>query len=212
MKKLLLIFSLFSLCASAFGQQKELKKELRPAYLNLSYSIQHLDLGDGDKLDANYGAAFTVGRSFYLNKNKPLARMIRFGIDATWLDLNYANYSQTYQYEGHEETSQMHQAEIGMQVGPSIHIAPVRRLNAHLYFRYAPTFGAIYSEDTFGGNYASFFVTGISVNYGAIGVGAERRWGSCKYKEFGGGDSEEGDSSASRLKTAGMRVYITFRF
>lgn len=47
--------------------------------------------------------------------------MIRFGIDATWIDLSYANYSREETYDdgyGTEiEKLTAHQAEIGMQVG-----------------------------------------------------------------------------------------------
>ena len=64
----------------------------RPKYVNLSFVSQKLDFGEGEKLKSRFGAAFTTGRSYYLHK-KPVAGMIRFGIDATWIDLSYANYS-----------------------------------------------------------------------------------------------------------------------
>lgn len=57
----------------------------RPKYVNLSFVSQKLDFGEGEKLKSRFGAAFTTGRSYYLHK-KPVAGMIRFGIDATWID------------------------------------------------------------------------------------------------------------------------------
>ena len=94
----------------------------RPKYVNLSFVSQKLDFGEGEKLKSRFGAAFTTGRSYYLHK-KPVAGMIRFGIDATWIDLSYANYSREETYDdgyGTEiEKLTAHQAEIGMQVGPS---------------------------------------------------------------------------------------------
>ena len=73
--------------------------------------------------------------------------------------------------------------------------------------------------DAFRGNYASFFVTGLSVSYGVIGLGIEKRWGKCRYKEFGGGEDEYGDYGYAeepydtpKLKTSGLRAYVNFRF
>lgn len=152
--------------------------------------------------------------------------MIRFGIDATWIDLNYGNYSieEEDSYDGEVETytSQFHQAEVAMQVGPSITVTPLKRLNAHLYFRYAPSFSLLYLDESLMGNYATFFVTGGRITYGAIGLGIEARFGKANYKEFGAGDEadydydgdydEEQSSIANKLKTSGMRVYLSFRF
>lgn len=208
---LLLITGLLALSAAAQEKAKPY-----PKYRNLNYNIEKITLSDDSKLSSKYGAAFTTGRSYYVHK-KPLLGMIRIGIDATWFDLNYANYEQTwvddYGYGEEEEKLTIHKAEIGMQVGPSVTVNPVGKLNAHVYFRYAPTFAALYDEDAFRGNYASFFVTGISVSYGVIGLGIEKRWGDCKYKEFGGGseDEEYGSSEPFKLKTSGMRVYLSFR-
>ena len=72
--------------------------------------------------------------------------MIRFGLDATWFDLNYTNYKLEYRWEDNydeeeePETSNFHQAEIGMQVGPSVTVNPVGKLNVNAYFRFAPVF------------------------------------------------------------------------
>ena len=63
-------------------------------------------------------------------------------------------------------------------------------------------------DETFAGNYASMFVTGASVAYGKIGVGIEARLGSCTYKTFSG----DLDFSASKIKTAGFRAFIQFRW
>ena len=112
----------------------------RPKYVNLSFVSQKLDFGEDEKLKSRFGAAFTTGRSYYLHK-KPVAGMIRFGIDATWIDLSYANYSREETYDdgyGTEiEKLTAHQAEIGMQVGPSVTVRPLRKLQAHLcaFFR-----------------------------------------------------------------------------
>ena len=168
---------------------------------------------------ASDGALIKVGRTFYLHK-KPIAGLIRFGLDATWFDLNYTNYKLEYRWEDNydeeeePETSNFHQAEIGMQVGPSVTVNPVGKLNVNAYFRFAPSFSALYDDDTLLGNYASYFVTGGGISYGVIGLGVESRWGSCKFKSFGSGDSEEDEQEPApgKSKFNGMRVYLSFRF
>lgn len=222
MKKLLFILLAVLLTTQTMAQESSLRKK----YVNLSFSNIKMTQDDSPTLKSNYGAALTVGKTFFVHK-KPIANMIRFGIDATWIDINYSNYKVEYRYMEHgrydSEFSSFHQAEIGMQVGPSITVNPICKLNIHGYFRYTPTFSALYDGDTFRGGYASYFVGGGAVSYGVIGLGIEARFGECKYKTFGGmgsgGESEynitsdsESTIATSKSKFSGMRVYITFRF
>ena len=47
-------------------------------------------------MKSDFGAAIVWGKTYYLHK-KPLAGMIKFGIDWSWMDLNYAQYKlETY--------------------------------------------------------------------------------------------------------------------
>ena len=212
--------------------------ELRKKYFNIGFVNQKLKpksnyYFDTDQaLKSNFGASLTVGRTYFLHK-EPIARMIRFGIDATWFDLNYTNYKLQYKYTGSdyggyyeedEETYSYHQADIAMQVGPSISINPIDKLNVHAYFRYAPSFSILYA-DSFFGSYASHFVTGAAIYYNWIGLGMEARFGNANLKEFGGSSEDSGDyyggdyygegsSSSYKLKSkfSGFRVYVTFRF
>ena len=189
MKKISFIL-LALLCWSSMVSAQENNNRLRKKYRNLSFVKQEFE-------PASY-----------------------FGIDATWFDLNYTNYKLEYRWEDNydeeeePETSNFHQAEIGMQVGPSVTVNPVGKLNVNAYFRFAPSFSALYDDDTLLGNYASYFVTGGGISYGVIGLGVESRWGSCKFKSFGGGDSEEDEQEPEpgKSKFNGMRVYLSFRF
>lgn len=235
---------LLLLCASIFFQlsaQEESQPRLRKRYVNLNFVNQTFTPASGffdtdQGLKSNFGAAITVGRTFYLHK-KPLAKMIRIGIDATWFDLNYTNYKLLYKYPSNgsygyddeygdnEESYNFHQAEIAMQVGPSVTVNPISKMNVHAYFRYAPSFSVLYDGDGIYGNYATYFVTGAAVSYGVIGLGVEARFGNCKYKAFGGdgeGD-DEGDYYGNdyydepetvpslKSKFSGLRCYISFR-
>ena len=205
MKKISFIL-LVLLCWSSMVSAQENNNRLRKKYRNLSFVKQEFEpasyFGMDQTLKSNFGAAFTVGRTFYLHK-KPIAGLIRFGLDATWFDLNYTNYKLEYRWEDNydeeeePETSNFHQAEIGMQVGPSVTVNPVGKLTM--------------SIDDF---IISYFVTGGGISYGVIGLGVESRWGSCKFKSFGGGDSEEDEQEPEpgKSKFNGMRVYLSFRF
>ena len=148
MKKISFIL-LALLCWSSMVSAQENNNRLRKKYRNLSFVKQEFEpasyFGMDQTLKSNFGAAFTVGRTFYLHK-KPIAGLIRFGLDATWFDMNYTNYKLEYRWEDNydeeeePETSNFHQAEIGMQVGPSVTVNPVGKLNVNAYFRFAPVF------------------------------------------------------------------------
>ena len=136
MSKTCLIAAAWLLTSVAASAQEP--EAWRPKYVNLSFVSQKLDFGEGEKLKSRIGAALTTGRSYYLHK-KPVAGMIRFGIAATWIDLSYANYSREETYDdgyGTEiEKLTAHQAENGMQVGPSVTVRPLRKLQAQLNYR-----------------------------------------------------------------------------
>lgn len=207
---LLILLAIF--CTIGNLQAQDIR--IRNKYRNLSFSQVEMK-DDYSSLKSNYGGAFTVGKTFFVHK-KPIAGMIRFGIDATWFDINYANYTIESAWEDEEEGGSLdaHQLEIAMQVGPSVTVNPVGKLCIHGYFRYAPSFSALYMDESFMGNYASFFVGGGSVSYGVIGLGIEARYGNCKYKGLFGSDGDEETDGAPIAKTkfSGMRAYLTFRF
>lgn len=99
-----------------------------------------------------------------------------------------------------------------MQVGPSLTINPVDKLKTNIYFRYAPSYSLTMYNPKLFSNYASCFVTGASVSYGVIGLGAEYRFGSSSYKGAYDNDGYQKDGARSKWSTSGVRTYITFRF
>lgn len=218
MKKQLLFLGLL-LCAAGSAGAEEAPEKPRPPrkYVNFGFSMLELRQPDFPALKSNYGASFTVGRTYFLHR-KPVAGILRFGIDATWFDLNYTNYKlEFHDQESQPETMSYHQAELAMQVGPSVSVNPVGKLNIHTYFRYAPSFSGLYDGNVFLGNYAAVFVGGGAVSYGKVGLGVEARFGDSRYKELFGGDKEEksgGDESDTSEKTtfSGLRVYFSLRF
>lgn len=242
MKKFLLLVSVMlcvSLSAAAQDVQRveRLDRLVRKKFFNISYVSDKikptdgsLDLGDimdetsgivdgkNEGLKNNWGLSITRGRTYMLHM-KPIARLLSIGLDVSFCDLTYSNYTmegmdwgdgsedydETY---GSSESVDMHKAEYAFLVGPSITITPGKSLTVAAYARYAPSFSCIYVDNSFYGNYATVFNVGASLTWKKIGVGIEARMGSCKYKNFAGGD----DFMASKLKTSGFRAFLQFRW
>lgn len=180
MKKTLLVIMAVLCGLTAMAQEQEsVVKSRRPKYVTLGYVLQQdVTLASGEVIKPEFGAMLNRGRTFYFHRN-PIANFLNIGVDATWIDVNYA------MYKPFAETT-LHQAELAVQVGPSLTFTPVKRLQVHLYGRFAPTFAMRYDSDAFGGNYASMFVAGGNLSFGFFGVGAEYRWSNnMKYKAFG---------------------------
>lgn len=214
MKKTLLSMVMLFVCMTAFAQDEDAQDraswKVPTTYLNIGYVESKLKQDDFDQLKSDWGASITIGKTFFLHK-KPVANFIRFGIDATWFDLSYANYK--LNDFGLKET--FHHAEAAMHVGPSITLTPVKGLNISGYFRYAPTFAALYStaNDNYNLGYATRFVAGGCLSYKFFGVGFESRFGINKFdpfEEFVFEDHEDIEKIKTNLK--GFRVYLSFRF
>ncbi len=214
-RKILLILTALLFCSAGYSQDQEsydssYEKEqkyykLRNKYRNISFVSMTMERDGMSALKSNYGASLTTGKTYYLHR-KPIAGMIRFGIDATWFDATYTSYIKN---EG-TESRQCHQAELGVHVGPSITVNPIANLNVHGYFRYAPNYSAQYMGDAIYMGYGSYFIGGGAVSYGIIGLGFEARFGSCNYKGFNIEEIEAAPLTNTKFK--GWRAYISFRF
>lgn len=186
----------------------------RAKYFNIAYANQSLTWKEVDGTwKSKMGAGLTIGKTYYLHK-KPILGMIKFGIDWSYFDINFAMYDNKYvfpdsyndgedgnyyypdghnngsndnyypDYEEDDDSDDMYQGEIGMQIGPSITINPVSHLKISGYFRYVPCASILYVDSEVSCNYASFFVCGGAISYKAISLGVEGRWGSAKYKSL----------------------------
>lgn len=179
-------------------------------YFNIGFVNTTMEQDGMPKLKSNYGASFTLGKTFYLHK-KAVANLMKFGIDATWLDLTYTNYDVRYITYWDEKKYQIHETEFAMQVGPSITINPIPKLSILGYFHYAPSYSCYYANEKFGGSYASYWVGGCSVAYDIIGLGIETRFGNGKFDNILPiGDSES--SGKVSVNTNGFRAFLIFKF
>lgn len=220
-------------------KQKELWD--RTSWMNISYSPQKIksDLYRSD-MKADWAFGLTFGKTYYLHK-APLADMVRFALNWSYLDLNAAQYSTPYSerideeggsddgiygggygdYDGgyesdpyaDEATSQF-KIEAGMQIGPAVIINPVSHLMIQAYFHYAPTYSILLDDDlAYYGAYASFFNVGAVVSYKAIGIGFEGRWGTSTYsQEVYSENIEDYEYRNMKWSTKCARLYLSFRF
>lgn len=168
----------------------------RRKYFNIGYAWEKLEAVDFPSEEESEWAAFiTWGRTFYLHK-KPIANMLKIGLDLTWTDMTIASYEvdqlveETTDFMGmtlpvySQREASMYRMDYGVHLGPSVTVNPVSALCVNAYFRYAPTFAMSMTKSgdswDMGYGYASLFVTGAAVSYKAISVGCEYRFGSTK--------------------------------
>ena len=184
------------------------------------------DFWDLNEMDSEWGVSFTTGRTYFLHKT-PILNLIKFGIDATWFDIDYSQYT-VKQIIDLDQTDKetMYHLDLGMQVGPSVTLNPVSKMNVAAYFRYAPTLSGMYFDENGYYGYGSYFVSGLSVSYKHIGLGIERKWGDCKFNTINvdedNVDYEDEHASIDDMVTTkkgkdksqfgALRVYVTFRF
>ncbi len=136
--------------------------------------------------------------------------MIRFGLDFSYLDLQYASFA----VEDFDENDDALFANLGMQIGPSITVTPIRHLHAKAYAHYAPSV-AVYApygdfDDLLGG-YAGYITGGVQLSYRFLTLGVELRSGQVDASWLFGGDEDLLDDS-TRVKLPGTRVIFGFRF
>lgn len=224
---LVLILGLFVASSASAQYDFSKRKTWKANFVNFYYSSSTLKYDDAlvgptgtiyDKDQKNkYGVGFAVGRTFFLHK--PIGNCLRFGIEATWLDLNYDHY----RLSG-EKYPMVHQGGISMGVGASATCQPVKNFSIKGYFQYHPTFMMMYtrynsvesaknSENVqeiigdFHGSYCSMFVAGGTLSYNFVGLGIEARWGKVEY-----GNCLTPDNIILDTHDKGFRAYLQFKF
>lgn len=217
-------------------QKAELNRAVwkdRAKYFNLGYVKQTLaDRTYGGELKSDFGASLSWGKTYYLHR-KPLFGMLKFGLDWSWMDINYAKFLlDAFDGEtGEPLPSDVHQAEIGMQFGPSLTVNPVHRLKVGGYFRVTPSYSLLYMDETVHHHYVTFCNAGCTLAWKVVSVGVEWRWGTASYDglkfdedAFDEDYAEGGDAPSAgdvmdqmkvpdrKFKTSSVRFYFGFRF
>lgn len=205
-------------------------------YINLAFASQQLKFdafGDvpSQSLKSREGGALEFGTTYFFNARKPVADMIRFGLDWSYADLSYASFDIDVPHYTPDSdlvtvsTGKGHFANIGMQIGPSVTFSPMKYLNAKAYIRYAPSVAGYAPEELedikFG--YAGYVTGGVQVSYRFVTLGIELRGGSAKLSsldedalentEYGGlDDVDDFLGPKVKAKLPGTRFVLGFRF
>lgn len=220
----------------------------RTKFFNIFYTNSTLKLEDAVDKKSRFGVGFNIGNTYFLHR-RPLAGMVKFGLDAVWTDINYVNYDKgnfkfsipneddyddfnDFDEDGDEFMSGglgWHKLDIGIGVGPSVHVAPfssfsngLEHLRAQLYFHFTPSMSILLMSDDdetkahYG--FSPVFNFGGVISWKAIAVGLEGRWCSAKYSDLDFGDEEEGDeydavpevngNGKTKFKTSSLRVFL----
>ena len=214
MKKGLLLILMSLLTASAlYAQDVDI---LRRKYSQVSFGKNTFKLDDW-KMKSDFAINYTNGRTFYLHEDE-VAGLIRFAIDGSWTDLTYAKYTRPLVVEQKQNNYKFHQLDYALNVGPSVHINPIEDVFVHTYFRYAPAYSLFMGDKQIYGNYATYFVTGLSVSYNFIALGFEGRFGNCNYQNIASAkrikqfQPNEENVISERVKHRGWRVYVSLMF
>ena len=208
------VFLILTLSLAIYEGNAQNKKN-SSMYLNVGYGIQKFESNETNFLDleSSYAFALNWGNIFYLHRN-PIMRTLKFGIDVTFIDLYFADYSDPYRRTYSFGKSYLFQLEAGSQIGPSMTINPVNKLRINAYYRYSPSFSSFNNGELkpYASNYAGFYVTGINISYKLLSIGVENRWGNADYKFDVEDDYGTTESIKKNWKTSGIWFFLGLRF
>lgn len=220
MKKIFTTLALLVFSAGVSAQKPVIKAPKRH-YINLAYATQQLKFDvyadvAAETLKSDHGVAAEFGSTFFFNGKRPVANMIRFGLDFSYLDLQYASF-RINSTDGDDLSVNLdgHFANIGMQIGPSVTITPLNRLHAKAYIHYAPSFAAFSLEnfDNIKGGYAGYITGGVQVSYKFMTLGVEMRSATAKLSTVDT-DEDSDDVLGPKVSTkiTSTRFIFGFRF
>lgn len=224
-------------------------------FTRLGYAIAQTSGLDGAIEKSDFAFYFQKGTTYRLHK-KPIAKMIKFGLDVVWFDIQFSKYKTTddaatkwtSEFEDIPQSNNggnyddddsfnidlgKSALNIGMGIGPNICVAPfslssskaLQPLRVSAYFHYSPTVSMYMmsydGEVEVSTGFCNMFNLGCVLQYRAIGLGVEGRWGQGKFKplDFDSmfGDDEEFvdnsdfDNKYSR-RFANTRLFLQFTF
>lgn len=226
-------------------EQEQVQKNIwrRKKYLKLGMmfpTVKYVE-GDGD-LSWNTDIAFMLqkGKTAYLHA-KPIAGMVKIGIDWGWLCFNYEKLkpknipfdSDDYDTSADDNLYDlgMHKFEWAPHIGPSVSVNPWKHLIACAYFHVMPTGSFILENENFSSGFGCAMATGVSVAYNGISLGFEWAWSTIKYTQNSFNDDGYDDyydgwedeippmgldnvfnTEKFKLKTSCPRIYLSIRW
>ena len=191
---------LFVACLLGLALSAAVSAQSGNTYFNIGLIGTRMAQPEFPELRSNYGIDVNIGQTFPL-----IGGSFCIGVDFTWLDVAYTDYKIKHITSDATNSYRYGQWDLAMQLGPCLSIS-MGSMRLHGYFRYAPTYSILTKPEAKYGNYATNFVTGGSLTFGAIGLGAEYRFGDCRYKQFGP------HRAGPKTEFTGLRAYLAFRF
>ena len=202
-------------------------------FWNLGYEWGKLnDVDFNEKYNSQVAFALSIGRVIYVHK-KPVANMIKFGIDAG-LDVSYAKFKEKDRgiydsdlfYDKSDKDKNdyssigLHSVDIGFAIGPSITINPVGKLKVKTFFHVVPSGSLIIADGDAHSSYKTTFTYGGEIVWSRIGIGVEGYTGAAKYKNVI--DEDENDHPVyskidynavgkTKFRTSGFRLYLALK-
>lgn len=208
---------------ASMEQEQELQKTWkRRKYWKIGITSPNLERSDGEEMKWKTNGSFFIqkGRTSYLH-SKPIAGMIKFGIDYGFIDftysklelkeISYSSESGTRASDGFDDIVSgdpdgdigiseltgidlgMHKIDYAFHVGPSVSVNPWNKLIATAYFHVMPTASGIIQNDNYSYGFGCMMAAGVSVAYKVISLGVEGVWGKVKYTQtdFSGDEDED---------------------
>lgn len=199
--------------------------------VSLVYGSQSLDnknTGEKKKSDLNVGLRYDFAR-IHLHKN-PIADMVRINFDFG-IDLNFARYKDVignnYQkgnclaagLASNDKTGDWNlmQGDIGVAVGPSVHVAPIKSyqdVQLTAYYHFIPSGSCLILDSEVNAAFNPFMSFGIAATWKFVGIGYEHRWGGAKYKDFNDDNKQVDGVTDDKIKysTTANNIYLRFAF
>jgi hypothetical protein len=162
-----------------------------------------------DEKMSNFGLNFQLGTTFYLGPR--IGNMLRFGLDAGWLDFSYFTLNSDFFDNGNDYFLNF------FQVGPIISFSPVKAIAFDAYVRVVPSLSFLHYENNNLGSTTSYDYLGYHTNglfgvtfrAGVFSTGFEYNFGKMKYAYLGEDTSVE---DTDLLFVNNLRLLIGFKF
>lgn len=199
--------------------------------VSLVYGSQSLDnknTGGKNESDLNVGLRYDFAR-IHLHQ-RPIADMVRINFDFGF-DINFARYKDmvgdNYQkgnclaagLASNDKTGDWNlmQGDIGIAVGPSIHIAPIsscKDVQLTAFYHFIPSGSCLILDSEVNAAFNPFMSLGVAATWKFIGIGYEYRWGGAKYKDFNKDNQRVEGVTDDKIKynTTANNIYLRFAF
>lgn len=191
-------------------------------------TLENKDFGTKNESDLNVGLRYDFAR-IKLHKD-PIADMVRINWDFGF-DINFAKYNQivddSYQKgnclaAGMASDSKtgdwnLMQGDIGIAVGPSVHIAPIssyKDVQLTAYYHFIPSGSCLILDSEVNAAFNPFMSFGVAATWKFIGIGYEHRWGGAKYKDFNESNKAVEGVTDDKIQynTTANNIYLRFAF